>query len=128
MSGCATSSEKRENGGLRTSAGIAPPSRLSRSCKKSGIPPAVKWLRDLVKERISLLALLAGGRHDYLHLARPLLRAMEASHRFHVKVATDVNELNFDHAQVVLVASDHPLHPGQAGQLTEFVRRGGGLV
>jgi predicted dehydrogenase len=81
-----------------------------------------------VKERISLLALLAGSRHDYLHLARPLLRSMEASHRFHVKVATDVNELNFDHAQVVLVASDHPLHPGQAGQLTEFVRRGGGLV
>jgi len=79
-------------------------------------------------ERISVLALLAGSRHDYVHLARPLLRSVEAAQRFHVDVATDARELNLQNAQVLVAASDHPLQPGQAAQLTEFVRRGGGLV
>jgi predicted dehydrogenase/type 1 glutamine amidotransferase len=79
-------------------------------------------------QRISVLALLAGIRHDYVHLARPLLRSMETAQRFHIDVITDTNELNLQNAQVLVAASDHPLDPGQAAQLTEFVRRGGGLV
>jgi scyllo-inositol 2-dehydrogenase (NADP+) len=79
-------------------------------------------------ERISVLALLAGSRHDYVHMARPLLRSMEAAQRFHTGVVTDPKELDLHKAQVLLAASDHPLLPGQAAQLTEFVRRGGGLV
>ena len=78
-----------------------------------------------MNQRISVLALLAGSRHDYLHLARPLLRSMEATQHFDVRVVTDPRELAPGSAQVIVAASDHPLHPGQAAQLTEFVRRGG---
>jgi scyllo-inositol 2-dehydrogenase (NADP+) len=81
-----------------------------------------------MNERISVLALLAGSRHDYLHLARPLLRSMEATQHFDVRVMTDASELEPGNVQVIVAASDHPLHPGQAAKLTEFVRRGGGLV
>ena len=81
-----------------------------------------------MNERISVLALLAGSRHDYVHLARPLLRSMEATQRFDVHVVTDPKELEPRRAQVIVAASDHPLLTGQAAELTEFVRRGGGLV
>jgi len=72
--------------------------------------------------------LLAGTRHDYLHLARPLLRSLEATHHFTVEVVTDADRLPLHGAKVLLAASDHPLQAGQASQLTEFVRMGGGLV
>jgi predicted dehydrogenase/type 1 glutamine amidotransferase len=76
-----------------------------------------------------VLALLAGGgQHDYLHMARPLLRALEATQHFHIDVLTDSQTLALDHRQVLLAASDHHLQPGQAAQLTEHVRRGGGVV
>jgi scyllo-inositol 2-dehydrogenase (NADP+) len=81
-----------------------------------------------MKERISVVALLAGSRHDYLHMARPLLRALEATHHFTVDVLTDAKDLRLHHAKVVLAASDHPLAPGQASELMDFVRGGGGLV
>ena len=76
-----------------------------------------------------MLALLAGGElHDYLRIARPLLRSLEGTQHFHIDVVTDSRALTVDRAQVLLAASDHHLQPGQAEQLTEFVRRGGGLV
>jgi len=81
-----------------------------------------------VKERIAVRVLVAGRRHDYLHMARPLLRALEATHHFSVDVVTDPKDVRLGGASVLLAASDHALQPGQAAQLTEFVRRGGGLV
>jgi scyllo-inositol 2-dehydrogenase (NADP+) len=53
---------------------------------------------------------------------------MEASLRFQVDVVSDVKQLELHTAQVVLAASDHPLQPMQADQLSRFVRGGGGLV
>ena len=72
--------------------------------------------------------LLAGTRHDYLHMARPLLRSLEATHHFAVEVVTDAGELPLQRVSVLIAASDHPLQSGQAAQLTDFVRGGGGLV
>jgi len=82
----------------------------------------------VVKERISVLALLAGNQHDYLHMARPLLRALEATQHFTVEVVTDARKLPLRNAKVLLAASDHALQPGEAAHLTDFVRSGGGLV
>src|ERR1700694_166256 len=83
------------------------------------------------RNRVSVLALLAGGAHDYLPMARPLLRALEDTQHFHIEVVTD--PANFDMReirgrQVLIAASDHHLQPKQAALLTDFVRRGGGLV
>ena len=75
-----------------------------------------------------MLALLAGGTHDYVHLARPLLRALESTQHFNVDVTTDPERFDLDGRQVLLAASDHHLQPGQAAQLTDFVSGGGGLV
>ncbi len=75
-----------------------------------------------------MLALLAGGTHDYARLARPLLRALEATQHFQVDVATDPEAFAPGEQHVLLAASDHHLLPGQAERLTEFVRRGGGIV
>jgi predicted dehydrogenase len=80
-----------------------------------------------MKDRISVAVLLAGGRHDYAQLARPLLKALEATQHFHLDVVTDADALPLQR-QVLLAASDHPLLPGQASQLAGFVRGGGGLV
>ena len=82
----------------------------------------------MLRTRVSVRALLAGATHDYLHMARPLLRALDGTHHFNVDVVTDSQVLDLDRPQVLLAASDHHLLPGQATQLTEFVRRGGGLV
>lgn len=75
-----------------------------------------------------MLALLAGGTHDYVRMARPLLRAMESTHHFHIDVVTDPEHLDLDGPRVLLAASDHHLQAGEAARLTDFVRRGGGLV
>src|SRR6476661_6574878 len=80
------------------------------------------------RSRVSVLALLAEGPHDYARLARPLLRALEATLHFNLDVATDPQAFAPAEHQVLLAASDHHLHRGQAAELTEFVRRGGGLV
>jgi scyllo-inositol 2-dehydrogenase (NADP+) len=72
--------------------------------------------------------LLAGTRHDYLHMARPLLKSLEATHHFTIDVVTDADVLPLHGARVLLAASDHSLQPGQASALTDFVRAGGGLV
>jgi scyllo-inositol 2-dehydrogenase (NADP+) len=72
--------------------------------------------------------LLAGSRHDYVRLARPLLRSMEAMQRFELRVVTDPKDLELGQAKVILAASDHALLPGQAADIIDFVRRGGGLV
>jgi predicted dehydrogenase/type 1 glutamine amidotransferase len=81
------------------------------------------------RNRVSMLALLAGGgQHDYLHMARPLLRGLESTQHFHIDVVTDSQSLALDRPHVLLAASDHHLQPGQAAQLTEYVRGGGGLV
>jgi len=80
------------------------------------------------RNRVSVLALLAGGTHDYLRMARPLLRALEGTQHFHFDVTTDPERLTLDGAQVLVAASDHHLRPGQAEQLTDFVRGGGGVI
>jgi scyllo-inositol 2-dehydrogenase (NADP+) len=80
------------------------------------------------RNRVSVLALLAGGTHDYVRMARPLLRALERTQHFQVDVVTDHERFGLDGPQVLLAASDHHLQPGQAAQLTDFVHRGGGLV
>src|SRR5882762_1874681 len=81
-----------------------------------------------MRNRVSVLALLAGGEHDYARLARPLLRALEGTQHFHIDVATDAEKIALGGHQVLLAASDHHLQPGRAAQLSDFVRRGGGLV
>lgn len=81
-----------------------------------------------MKERIPVAVLLAGGRHDYVHLTRPLLKALEATQHFHLEVVTNANELPLRNAKVLLAASDHALVTGQAALLTDFVTGGGGLV
>ena len=80
-----------------------------------------------MKDRTAVAVLLAGSRHDYVHLARPLLKALEATQHFHLEVVTDASVLPLQ-SQVLLAASDHALLPGQASQLADFVRGGGGLV
>ena len=80
-----------------------------------------------MKDRISVAVLLAGSRHDYTQLARPLLKALEATQHFHIDVVTEADALP-PRTQVLLAASDHALRPGQAMQVADFVRGGGGLV
>jgi len=80
------------------------------------------------RDRVAVQALLAGREVDYLHLARPLLRALELTHHFDVGVITDPAALSFDRATVILAASDRGLAQGQADELMAFVKRGGGLV
>ena len=80
------------------------------------------------RNRVSVLALLAGGVHDYLGMAKPLLRALEGTQHFHIDVATESENVAPDGRQVLLVASDHHLPSEQAALLTDFVRRGGGVV
>src|SRR5258708_35763228 len=80
-----------------------------------------------MKDRTAVAVLLAGSRHDYMQMARPLLKALEATQHFHLEVVTDASVLPLQ-SQVLLAASDHALLPGQASQLADFVRGGGGLV
>ncbi|HEX3509384.1 MAG TPA: Gfo/Idh/MocA family oxidoreductase [Candidatus Dormibacteraeota bacterium] len=80
------------------------------------------------QSRISVLALLAGADHDYLRMARPLLRSLEGTQHFNIDVATDPDHLDVEGRRVLLVASDHHLQAGQAELITEFVRGGGGVV
>ncbi|GAC1476090.1 MAG: hypothetical protein PVSMB3_17380 [Candidatus Dormibacteraceae bacterium] len=80
-----------------------------------------------MRDRASVAVLLAGRRHDYVQLARPLLKSLEATHHFHLDVVTDGSVLPLK-SQVLLAASDQSLSPGQASQLADFVRAGGGLV
>ena len=80
-----------------------------------------------MKDRTAVAVLLAGSRHDYVQLARPLLKALEATQHFQLDVVTDASVLPLQ-SQVLLAASDHALLPGQASQLADFVRSGGGLV
>src|SRR5712692_6383488 len=80
------------------------------------------------RDRVSVVVLLAENKHDYHHMARPLLRALEATHHFHVEVVTDQAKLAPHRGQVVVAASDHAPLPGQIAGLKDFVRRGGGLV
>ena len=82
----------------------------------------------MLRNRVTVLALLAGRTHDYLRMARPLLRALEGTQHFHIDVTTDPERLTLDGARVLVAASDHHLQPGQAAQLTDFVRAGGGVV
>ena len=80
-----------------------------------------------MRDRTSVAVLLAGSRHDYVQLARPLLKSLEATHHFHLDVVTDRSVLPLK-SQVLLAASDQSLLPGQSSQLADFVRGGGGLV
>ncbi len=81
-----------------------------------------------MRSRVAVQALLAGRSHDYVRLARPLLRSLELTHHFDVEVITDQGALDSKRSRVILAASDEPLASGQAEELTAFVRAGGGLV
>jgi predicted dehydrogenase len=78
--------------------------------------------------RVLVQALIRGGARDYMHLAGPLLRSLELTHHFEFEVVTDPAALSLERARVILAASDQDLAPGQAEELTGFVKRGGGLV
>src|SRR4030088_371740 len=80
-----------------------------------------------MKDRTSVAVLLAGSRHDYVQLARPLLKALEATQDFQLDVVSDGGGPPLQ-SQVLLAASDVALLPGHASQLANFVRGGGGLV
>src|SRR5260370_29690860 len=80
-----------------------------------------------MRARAAVAVLRAGGRHNYMQMARPLLKALEATEHFQLDVVTDASVLPLQ-SQVLLAASDHELLPGQASQLADFVRGGGGLV
>lgn len=75
-----------------------------------------------------MLALLDGGEHDYARMARPLLRSLEATRHFHLDTITRQEDLRLAGHRVLLAASDRPLRPGQADEISEFVRGGGGLI
>ncbi|HEY3588433.1 MAG TPA: ThuA domain-containing protein, partial [Myxococcaceae bacterium] len=79
-------------------------------------------------ERVGVLALLDGTAHDYAHMARPLLRALDDTQHFRLDVVTGHAHLNLDRHRVVFAASDHALDAGRGADLTRFVQRGGGLV
>jgi predicted dehydrogenase len=79
-------------------------------------------------DRVLVQALMAGRTRDYVRLAGPLLRSLELTHHFEFEVVTDPAALSLGRAKVILAACDHDLAPGQADQLTDFVKRGGGLV
>ena len=76
-----------------------------------------------MSERISVVAVLGDGAHDYRRLAVPLLSSLDAR-RFDVAMGGVTSA----DRQVVLAATDGPLSPRQASTLRSFVRRGGGLV
>ncbi len=80
------------------------------------------------RNRVAVQALLAGRAHDYLHLARPLLRALELTHHLDIDVIEDPQALSFEGADVILAACDLNLPPGRPDALVSFVKRGGGLV
>ncbi len=75
-----------------------------------------------------MLAILDGGEHDYPRMARPLLRSLDATRHFHVDTVTKQEDVRPAGHGVVLAASDQPLRPAQAEEISEFVRRGGGLI
>ncbi|MFI5284497.1 MAG: Gfo/Idh/MocA family oxidoreductase, partial [Candidatus Dormibacterales bacterium] len=82
----------------------------------------------MIGERLSVLALLGAGRHDYGRAARPLMRTLEASASLRVETITREADLNPAGRHVVIAAGDEPLGPGQGAELLDYVRRGGGLV
>src|SRR5579859_2491862 len=61
-------------------------------------------------------------------MARPLLRSLEAMKHFRLDTITRQTELRPTGHRVLIAASDQALGPGQAEQISEFVRRGGGLI
>jgi scyllo-inositol 2-dehydrogenase (NADP+) len=81
-----------------------------------------------LRDRISVLAFLASGEHDYQRLARPLLRALQASPELAIDVAGGAQDLQTQGRQVVLAASDSALDRAHAAALVDFVNRGGGLI
>ena len=78
--------------------------------------------------RLLVQALMTAGGRDYRQLTGPLLRSLELTHHFEFEVVTDPAALSLERARVILAASDQGLEPGQAEELTGFVRRGGGVV
>jgi len=80
------------------------------------------------RQRVPVLALLAGREHDYGHTARPLLHALELTHHFDIEVSTTPDALRTGRARVLIAASDAPLEPEHADLVAGFVRGGGGVI
>ena len=76
-----------------------------------------------MSERVSVLAVLENGPHEYARAALPLMRTLDGK-RFSV----ETGPLTPSGHDVVLAATDQPLAPRQASALGTFVRRGGALV
>ena len=94
-----------------------------------GLPAeARRNLRPVTRPRIPVLALLAGRTHDYERLARPLLSSLDLTHHFDLQVSSEADSVVPQSASVLIAASDVPLQPAQAERLSDYVRRGGGLV
>jgi len=81
-----------------------------------------------MRNRIKVQALLTAGEHDYPHLARPLLRALEASPRLEVGSVTAQGDLDLAGHHVVIAATDEAVRPNTAAALYDFVIHGGGLI
>ena len=79
-------------------------------------------------ERVAVLAVLDGTSHDYAHMARPLLRALDATHHFHLDAVTEHAHLSLDRHRVVIAASHRAPQAGRAAESARFVQSGGGLV
>jgi predicted dehydrogenase/type 1 glutamine amidotransferase len=80
------------------------------------------------RNRVTVLALLESGTHDYARMSRTLLRSLQDTQHFQIDVINDSERMTLGGPQVFLAATDHHLQPGQAAHLTDFVRRGGGVV
>jgi predicted dehydrogenase len=80
------------------------------------------------RSRVPVTVLLAGRSHDYAHMARPLVRALELTHHFDLEITSDAGSIPGSRSRVLVAASDVPLEPDQASKLEHFVRGGGGLV
>src|SRR5260370_1430026 len=74
-----------------------------------------------MKDRTAVAVLLAGSRHNYMQMARPLLKALEATQHFHLEGVTDASVPPLQ-SQGLPAASDHALLPREASQLADFVR------
>ncbi|HEX7264871.1 MAG TPA: Gfo/Idh/MocA family oxidoreductase [Candidatus Dormibacteraeota bacterium] len=82
----------------------------------------------MTANRVLVQALVAGRVHDYRHLARPLLRSLELAHHFDLEMIDDPAALSFERGGVIMAASDSSLSPAEAENLTDFVKRGGGVI
>ena len=77
-------------------------------------------------KRLPVRVLLGSGAHDYRSATRPLMKFLESSRHFDLSPLEELRDL--DPESVLIAASDEPIGTERAAALTDFVRKGGGLV